>query len=132
MWAPVPPSPSFLEHFLEILFCHSVKNSAIRPGSPQWYQTGVLSVAISFMEIRGVRREGDANRLVLHQKMLGEEGLCEAERYRVEATESALTKVRGERLRTLFTQTPAKRRSRICNSQFCLLGTVLRVTTTAI
>src|SRR5215468_9425807 len=25
--------------------------SAIRPGSPQWYQTGVLSASVSFLEI---------------------------------------------------------------------------------
>jgi hypothetical protein len=46
-----PTSPEFLKRFLEVLFCQSVKHSAIRPGSPQRYQTGVLSVSILFLEI---------------------------------------------------------------------------------
>jgi hypothetical protein len=51
MYTLVPSSPPFLERFLEILFCQTVKNSAIRPGFPEWYQTDVLSASISFLEI---------------------------------------------------------------------------------
>jgi hypothetical protein len=46
-----PSSPPILERFLEVLFCQSVKHSAIRPGCPQCYQTGVLSASISFLKI---------------------------------------------------------------------------------
>jgi hypothetical protein len=49
---PVPSSPLFLERFLEVLFYLSVKqSSAIRRGSTPWYQTGVLSASILFLEI---------------------------------------------------------------------------------
>jgi hypothetical protein len=35
----------------EVLFCQCQAHSAIWPGSPQWYQTDVLSASISFLEI---------------------------------------------------------------------------------
>jgi hypothetical protein len=37
--------------------------SAIRPGSPQWYQTGVLSASTSYLEIGGGHRVGDDRHL---------------------------------------------------------------------
>jgi hypothetical protein len=56
--------------------------SAIKPGSPQWYQTGVLSASISFLEIgrsyrvpsQGIRWAGDDSHFVFRQKLLGEDG----------------------------------------------------------
>jgi hypothetical protein len=80
MQTPVPPSPLFLGHFLEVIFCQRVKHSAIRPGSPGWYQTGVPSV--SFLEIgrgHGVPNQGstvggDDSHFVFCQKLLGEDG----------------------------------------------------------
>jgi hypothetical protein len=44
-----------LERFLEILLCHCQALSAIRPGSPQGYKTGVFSALILFLEIRSHR-----------------------------------------------------------------------------
>jgi hypothetical protein len=49
----------------------------IWPGSPQWYQTGVLSAAITFLEIgrshrvpnQGVRWVGDDSHFVFCQKL---------------------------------------------------------------
>jgi hypothetical protein len=54
---------------------------AIKPGSPQWYQTGILSAAISFLEIGRSHRvpntwcsvDGDENHFIFRQKMLGED-----------------------------------------------------------
>jgi hypothetical protein len=53
----------------------------IRPRSPQWYQTGVLSASIHFLkyeevtgcQIRGVRWVGDDSHFVYRQKLLGED-----------------------------------------------------------
>jgi hypothetical protein len=56
---------------------------AIRPGSPQWYQTSVLSASILFLEIvrnhrvqnQGITVGGDDSHLVLRQELLSEDGL---------------------------------------------------------
>src|SRR5215468_2242371 len=39
--------------------------SAIRPGSPQWYQTGVLSASVSFLEIGRSHRVPNQGNTVL-------------------------------------------------------------------
>jgi len=82
MYTPVPPSPPFLERFLEVLFYQCQALSAIRPISPQWYQTGVLSASISFLEKGRNHREpnqgstvgGGNSHFVFRQKLLGEDG----------------------------------------------------------
>jgi hypothetical protein len=56
--------------------------SAIRPGSPQWHKTDVLTASISFLEIgrshrvpnRGSTVGGDDSHFVFRQKLLGEGG----------------------------------------------------------
>jgi hypothetical protein len=53
MQTPAPPSPPFLERFLEVLFCQSKKQSRqfgldLLNADAQWNQTGVLSASISF------------------------------------------------------------------------------------
>jgi hypothetical protein len=56
--------------------------SGIRPGSPQWYQTSVLSASFSFLEVgrshrvpnQGIRLVGDDSHFVFRQKLLGEDG----------------------------------------------------------
>jgi hypothetical protein len=77
---PVPPSPPFLERFLEVLFCHSVKHSlrfdldllnSIKSASFQlqfhfWKQEKVTG-----SQIKGVRWVGNDNHLVFRQKLLG-------------------------------------------------------------
>jgi hypothetical protein len=53
----------------------------IRPGSPQWYQTRVLSASVSFLEIGRSHRVpnqesmvvGDDSHFVFRQKLLGED-----------------------------------------------------------
>ena len=60
--------------------CEAV--SAIRPGSPQRYQTGVLSASISVLEIgrshrcqiRGVRWVGDNSNFVFRHELVGDDG----------------------------------------------------------
>jgi hypothetical protein len=63
--------------------CQGQALSAIRPGSPQWYRTGVLSPSIPFLEIEITHRVpnhgstvggGDDSHIVLRQKLLGEDG----------------------------------------------------------
>jgi hypothetical protein len=47
-----PTVSSIFGSFLEVLFCQDCQAlSAILPGSAQWYQTGILSASISFLEI---------------------------------------------------------------------------------
>jgi hypothetical protein len=56
--------------------------SVIRPGSPRWYQTGVLSASISFSEIgishmvpnQGSTVGGGRQTFAFRQKLLGEDG----------------------------------------------------------
>jgi len=56
--------------------------SAVRSISSQWYQTGVLSASVSFLEIgrrhrvpnQGSTVGGDDNHFVFRQKLLGEKG----------------------------------------------------------
>jgi hypothetical protein len=56
--------------------------SAIRPGSPKWYQTGVLAASVSFMEIgtshrvpnQGGTVGGDDSHFVCRQKLQGKNG----------------------------------------------------------
>ena len=69
-----PPGSSFLSEYQAL--------SAIQPVSPHWYQTGVLSASILFLEIgrchrlpnQGVRWVGDDSHFVFRQKLLGEDG----------------------------------------------------------
>jgi hypothetical protein len=82
MQTPDPPSPPVLERFLEVLFCQCQALSAIQPGSPECYQTGVISASISFMEIgrshrlpnHGSKVGGDDRHFLFRQKLLGEDG----------------------------------------------------------
>jgi hypothetical protein len=56
---------------------------AIWPGSPQWYQTGIISASISFLEIgrnhrvpnQGSTVVGDESHVLFRQKMLGEDAV---------------------------------------------------------
>jgi hypothetical protein len=67
----------------EVVFCQcQALFSAIRPGSPQWYQSGVLSRSILFLEIERTHRVqnqkvwwvGDDSHLVFRQKLLSKDG----------------------------------------------------------
>jgi hypothetical protein len=64
------------------------------------------------------------------QKLLGEDGSATG-RCHGEAARSVLAKVRGD-VFARFHAVAAKRRGRTRNSQFDLLGPVLRATTTAV
>jgi hypothetical protein len=138
MYTPVPPSPLFLERFLEVLYCHSVKHSAIRPGSPHWYQTDVLSASISFWDTGRSHREPNQGSAVgggwkpfyISPETAGWERKCETGRCHGEGARSILAKFRGD-VCARFHAVAAKHRNRTQNSQLGLLGTVLRATTTA-
>jgi hypothetical protein len=69
---------------------------------------------------------GDDSHLVFRHKPLGEAGRCQGE-----AARSVLAKIRGD-VFARFDAVATKLRSRTRNSQFGLLGPVLRATTTAV
>jgi hypothetical protein len=69
--------------------------------------------------------------LYFAQKLLGEDGSVRRGRCHGEAARSVLAKVRGDFFSS-FHAVAAKLRSRTRNSQFSLLGPVLRATTTAV
>jgi hypothetical protein len=127
-----PPSPPFLERFLEVQAF-----SAIRPGSVQWYQTGVLSAYISFLEIGRIHRVHKSGEyggwgwqpFIITPETAGWGRKCETGRCHGEAARSLLAKVGGD-VFALFHAVAAKRRRRTRNSQFGLLGAVFRATTT--
>jgi hypothetical protein len=74
---------------------------------------------------------GDDSNLVFRPKQLGEGGSVRRGRFHGEAARPVLAKVRGD-VFARFQAVAAKRRSRTRNSQFGLLGPVLRATTTAV
>ena len=106
--------------------------SAIRPVSPQWYQTGVLSASISFFEIGRSHRVPNQGSMVgggwqpfcFSPETTGWGWKCETGRCHCEAATSVLAEVWGDVL-ARFHAVAAKRRSRTQNSQFGLLGQIL-------
>jgi hypothetical protein len=73
---------------------------------------------------------GDDSHFVFRQKLLGEEK-CETRHCQGKAARFVFAKVRGD-VFARFHTVAAKRRSRTRNSQFGLMGPVLRATTTAV
>jgi hypothetical protein len=82
-WRSSLPSPPFLERFLEVLFCQSVKHSlrfgldlfnCIKPASFQLQFYFFKQKKVTGCQIRGVRWVGVKNHLVFRQKLLGEDG----------------------------------------------------------
>jgi hypothetical protein len=75
---------------------------AIRPGSPQWNQTGVLSASISFLEIgishrvpnQGSTVSGGWQPFCISPKTVGWGRKCETRHWHGEATRSILPRVR--------------------------------------
>jgi hypothetical protein len=90
-----------------------VKHTTIRPGSPEWYQTGVLSASLSFLEIgkvtgcqiRGVRWVEDDSLFVFRQKLLGEDGSVRWSVVMVKQPSLSLPKF-GATSSHVFTQSP--------------------------
>jgi hypothetical protein len=74
---------------------------------------------------------GDYSYFIFRQKLLGEEGSVRMGRCHGEAAKSVLAKFRGD-VFARFHAVAAKRRSRTRNSEFGLLGSMLRATTTAV
>jgi hypothetical protein len=74
---------------------------------------------------------GDESHFVFRQKLLSEDGSVRRGRCHGEAARSVLAKFRGEVFAS-FHPVAAKFRSITRNSQFVLLGPVLRATTTAV
>jgi hypothetical protein len=113
--------------------------SAIRPGSPQWYQTGVLSASILFLVTERTHRVpyqdstvgGGWQPFFVSLETAGWGRKCETGCCHGEAARSVLAKVRDDVV-ARFHAVASKRRSRTQNSQFGLLGSVLRATTTAV
>jgi hypothetical protein len=113
--------------------------SAMRPGSPKWYQTGVLSASTSFlkkgrshrMPKQGSTVGGGWQPFRFPPETAGWGRKCETERCHGEAARSVLAKVRGD-VFARFHAVAAKLRSRTRNSQFGLLGLVFRATTTTV
>jgi hypothetical protein len=128
-----------LERFLEVLFCQCQALSTIRPGCSQFYQTGVLSASISFLDIgRSHRMPNQGSTLVsgwqpfsISPETAAWGRTCEMGRCHGEVAMSILAKVRGD-VFARFHTVVAKRRSRTRNWQFGLLGPMLRATTTAV
>ena len=87
--------------------------SVIRPGSPHWYRTGVLSASISFLEIgrshrvpsRGSMVGGDNSNFVFRQKLVGEDGSVRWGIVMVKQPGLFLPKL-GEMSSHFFTQSP--------------------------
>jgi hypothetical protein len=113
--------------------------SAIRPRSSQWCQTGVLSASVSFLEIgrrhrvpnQGSTVGGGCQPLSISPETAGCGRKCEKGRCNGDAARSGLAIVRSV-VFARFHIVAAKRRSRTHNSQFGLLGPVVRATTTAV
>jgi hypothetical protein len=118
-----------LERFLEVLFCQNVKHSAIRPGSPQCYQTGVISVSISFLEIgrshrvpnKGSTVSGGWQPFFVSPETAGWGRKCETGRRHGETARFVLAKFRGD-VFARFHAVALKSRSSTRNSQFGRLG----------
>jgi len=97
--------------------------SAIRPVTPQWYQTGVLSASVSFLEIvrsHRVPNQGSAvgggwQTLCLSPETAGWGRKCRPGRCHGEAARPVLAKVWGD-VFARFHAVAAKRRSRTRNS----------------
>jgi hypothetical protein len=84
---------------------------AIRPGSPQWYQTCILSAHISFLEIRRSHRvphhstvDGEWQPFCISPETAGWGQKCETGHCHGEAARSVLAKVRGATSSHVFTQ----------------------------
>jgi hypothetical protein len=113
--------------------------SAILPGSPQRYQTGVLCASFSFLEIeishrvpnQGSTVSGEWKPIFISPENARWGRKCEMGRCHGEAARSVLAKVQGD-VFARFQAAAAKLRSRTRNSHFGPLGTVLRATTTAV
>jgi hypothetical protein len=117
-----------MERFLEAIFCPCQALFAIRPGSAQWYQTGVLSASVSFLEIGRSHRVPNVGSTVgggvtgsVTPENTGLGRKCETRHCHGEAATPVLVRVRGN-VFARFYAVAAKRRSRSRNSKFGLLG----------
>jgi hypothetical protein len=107
-------------------------HSAIRIGSPQWFQTGVLSASVSCLKIgRSHRVPNQGSTVGVSPETSGWGRKCETGRCHGEEARSVLAKVQGD-VFARFHAVATKRRSRTPNWQFGLLGPVLRATTTTV
>jgi hypothetical protein len=131
-------SVNLLSKYVFIVSCNVTQLPAIRPGS-QWYQTGVLSTSVSFLEIgishrvpnQGSTVCGGWQPFILSPEIARWGRKFGTGRYHGEAARCVIDKVPGD-VFARFHAIAVKCLNRARNSQFCLWGPVLRAATTAV
>jgi hypothetical protein len=126
----LPVSP-FLSHCQALSAIHLDLLNGIKPASVQLQFHFWKYEEVTGCQMWGVRWVGDDSHLVFRQKLQGDDG--SVRRGIVMAKQPGLFSPKFVATSSqVFTQSPQKRRSRTRNSQFGLLGLVLRATTTSV